>query len=228
MTIRSASSSTASPVRHIESAPAASAAAALATTASSVWARWRTTSATDHPAAADGLNHVLVELVEDRLEPVLLGHEVVKDLHGRTVTRARAEWSRGVGWGAVGLVGDEGMESLAGEVVELSALAGGFDDVGGLAAVEVGFAVVGFDSRLPLASAVIPPSVYARRWSTSQWVIGASQPEGCWQWRSRTWMARRSIPRKVRWGEAAMTLSAPSKMNVCTWDRSRWGTTRPG
>ena len=29
-------------------------------------------------------------------------------------------------------------------------------------------------------------------------------------------------------GDAAMTLSAPSKMNVCTWDRSRWGTIRPG
>ena len=42
------------------------------------------------------------------------------------------------------MVGDEGVESLAGEVVEFSAVAGGVDDVGGLTAVEVGFAVVGF------------------------------------------------------------------------------------
>ena len=64
--------------------------------------------------------------------------------------------------------------------------------------------------------------------STSQWVIGASQPEGCWQCRSRTWIARRSMPRKVRCLDAAMTWSAPSKMNVCTWQRLRWGTIRSG
>ena len=42
------------------------------------------------------------------------------------------------------MVGGEGVESLAGEVVELSALAGGGEGVGGLTVVEVGFAVVGF------------------------------------------------------------------------------------
>jgi hypothetical protein len=42
------------------------------------------------------------------------------------------------------LVGDEGVESGAGEVFEVSSLLGGGDGVGGLAAVEVGFAVVWF------------------------------------------------------------------------------------
>ena len=41
-------------------------------------------------------------------------------------------------------------ESLAGEVVEFAALAGGFDGVGGLAAVEVGLAVVRLAFQVPV------------------------------------------------------------------------------
>jgi hypothetical protein len=77
--------------------------------------------------------------------------------------------SGGVGWGSVGLVGDQGVESLAGEVVEFSALAGGGDDVGGLPAVEVGFAVVrlalqftvgfGGDPALVVGDAVVDVAV---------------------------------------------------------------------
>jgi hypothetical protein len=44
----------------------------------------------------------------------------------------------------LGVVGDQGGESGAGVVLELSPFSGGFDGVGGLAAVEVGLAVVWF------------------------------------------------------------------------------------
>ena len=43
-------------------------------------------------------------------------------------------------------------------------------------------------------------------WSMSQPVDGVSQPEGCWQWRSRTSIARRNRPVKARAVEAAMTV----------------------
>ena len=57
---------------------------------------------------------------------------------GVRTTGCQAAWGGGrLAWSVV-----KACESLAGEVVELSALAGGFDGVGGLAAVEVGFAVV--------------------------------------------------------------------------------------
>ena len=46
------------------------------------------------------------------------------------------------------MVGEEGFEALAGSVLVVAAVAGGGDDVGGGAFVEVGVAVVGFALQL--------------------------------------------------------------------------------
>ena len=48
----------------------------------------------------------------------------------------------------------------------------------------------------PLSWEVGPPSLWGWMWSTSQRDAGSSQPDGCWQCRSRTSIARRSAPVK--------------------------------
>ena len=48
-------------------------------------------------------------------------------------------------------------------------------------------------------------------WSTSQRSAGSSHPEGCWQCRSRTSIARRNAPVKVRRRDTEITRSGPSK-----------------
>ena len=54
-------------------------------------------------------------------------------------------------------------------------------------------------------------------WSTSQRSAGSSHPEGCWQCRSRTSIARRRAPVKVRRRDTDSTRAGPSA-----------GGTRPG
>ena len=138
------------------------AAAALATTASSVWARWRTTSATDHPAAADGLSHASSSsssrIASSRSCSATRSSMI--STAGR-YRDARAEWSGGVGWGSVGLVGGHGVRVVGGRGgrVRRRWRAASMASAG-WRPWRSDLRLCGSHSRLPLASAVIPPSVY--------------------------------------------------------------------
>ena len=78
----------------------------------------------------------------------------------------------------------------------------------------------------PLASAVTPPSVWARRWSTSQPFDRDVAARGVLAV-AVTDLDRPAQPAAERaHREAATTRSAPSKMNVCTWRGP--GGARPG
>ena len=57
---------------------------------------------------------------------------------------------------------------------------------------------------------------------------GSSQPEGCWQWRSRTSTARRRAPVKRRLRDTPMTRSGPSNTTRSMSASDSSGMTRPG
>lgn len=58
----------------------------------------------------------------------------------------------------------------------------------------------------------LPDSSRGWMWSMSQPGAGMSQPDGCWQCRSRTWMARRTAPVKRRRWDTSITRDGPSKL----------------
>ncbi len=66
--------------------------------------------------------------------------------------------------------------------------------------------------RRPLSWLVGPRWLRGWMWSMSQPGAGMSQPDGCWQCRSRTWMARRTAPVKRRRWDTSITRDGPSKM----------------
>ena len=57
---------------------------------------------------------------------------------------------------------------------------------------------------------------------------GMSQPDGCWQWRSRTSMTRRRAPVKLRRDETEMTVAASSNRTTSIAAVSRCGTRTTG
>ena len=91
-----------------------------------------------------------------------------------------------------------------------------------------GWRLWGRHSSRPLSCEVGPPSLWGWMWSMSQVVAGSSQPEGCWQRRSRTSIARRRAPVKRRLWDTAMTRSGPSKTTRSMSASASRGTTSPG
>ncbi len=82
--------------------------------------------------------------------------------------------------------------------------------------------------RRPLNWSVMPPSPQGMMWSMSHSSAGVSQPEGCWQCRSRTWMARRTAPVKLRRRDVPRTVVGPSNRTTSMSAVSRCGRQRGG
>ena len=128
----------------------------------------------------------------------MTGQSLISTAASQPPTPHRSDRASGGGWWSCFSLGDEVVHAF--RAVLFHAPPSGFvDQVGRSTVLEVGLAIVRLALQVAARSSVTPPSAWGTRWLTSQWVIGASQPAGCWQWRSRTWIARRSMPR-VRGG----------------------------
>ena len=96
---------------------------------------------------------LLVEVVEDRLEPILLGHEVVKDVH--SLFLGQAAWGGGrLAWSAVNAWSRWRARWSSSRRWRAASMASA-----GWRPCRSDLRLWGSHSRLPLASAVTPPSV---------------------------------------------------------------------